>query len=52
MYSREFQADQEINTIGKPFREIFFITHGKVNLVTKQGITFMQLPECSILGDY
>lgn len=52
MYTREYVAGQEIIAYGKKFQEIYFITLGAVNLYTKDEVLFMQLPECSIVGDY
>ena len=52
MYTREFPAGSEIITVGKKFREIFFITMGGVNLYTKQDVIFMNLTEGTVFGDY
>lgn len=52
MYTREFPAGSEIITVGKKFREIFFITMGGVNLFTKQDVIFMNLTEGTVFGDY
>ena len=41
MYTREFEAGQEIVAYGKKFREIFFITLGAVNLYSKDEVLFM-----------
>ena len=52
MYSREFPPGEEIVTIGKKFREILFITDGKIHLKTKDKNIFMELTDGNIFGDY
>ena len=52
MYTREFPAGSEIITVGKKFREIFFIMEGKVEMKNSSKETFMQLNDGTIFGDY
>ena len=52
MYTREFPPGEEIMQNGRKFREIFFITSGKIEMVNQNGEIFMQLADGNIFGDY
>lgn len=52
MYVREILADNEVQPRKKKFREIYFITHGQVDMYDATNNKFMYLPTGCIFGDY